>query len=385
MVKRPPTGTIPDAPGSYQFKDAQGRVIYVGKASSLRQRLSNYFGDPRGMHQRTAQMVATADTVEWTTVRNEVEALMLEYSLDQGAQPAVQRPPARRQELPVPRRHRRRAVAAGAGHARPQAQGHAVLRPVRPRLRHPRHARRAAALVPDPHVQPGEVPPARAPRPAVPAVPHREVHRPVRRRDRGDALPPAGHRAVRLPRGRHRADRQAPRGRDARRGDGAGVREGGPPARPPADRAAGDRAPADGRRHVTRTSTSSASPATSWRRRCRCSTCARAGSSGARGWCVDKVEDLTPGGLVSRILENLYGEDPPQGVPKQVLVPGRARRRGDVRGVAGAAPGVAGAGARARSGATSGRCWRRSRATPRRSSPATACAGRATTTRAAGR
>src|SRR5215218_4713451 len=81
MVKRPPTGTIPDAPGSYQFKDAAGRVIYVGKASSLRQRLSNYFQDPRNMHIRTAQMVATAETVEWIEVRNEVEALMLEYSL----------------------------------------------------------------------------------------------------------------------------------------------------------------------------------------------------------------------------------------------------------------------------------------------------------------
>jgi excinuclease ABC subunit C len=81
MVKRPPTGTIPDAPGSYQFKDAAGRVIYVGKASSLRQRLSNYFQDPRNMHVRTAQMVATAETVEWIEVRNEVEALMLEYSL----------------------------------------------------------------------------------------------------------------------------------------------------------------------------------------------------------------------------------------------------------------------------------------------------------------
>ena len=81
MVKRPPAGTIPDAPGSYQFKDAQGRVIYVGKAASLRQRLSNYFQSPRNMHARTAQMVATAESVEWTTVRNEVEALMLEYSL----------------------------------------------------------------------------------------------------------------------------------------------------------------------------------------------------------------------------------------------------------------------------------------------------------------
>jgi excinuclease ABC subunit C len=81
MVARPPAGTIPDAPGSYQFKDAQGRVIYVGKASSLRQRLSNYFQDPRNLHARTAQMVATAESVEWIEVRNEVEALMLEYSL----------------------------------------------------------------------------------------------------------------------------------------------------------------------------------------------------------------------------------------------------------------------------------------------------------------
>ena len=81
MVQRPPSGTIPEQPGSYQFKDVNGRVIYVGKASNLRQRLSNYFQSPRNMHPRTAQMVATAESVEWTIVRNEVEALMLEYSL----------------------------------------------------------------------------------------------------------------------------------------------------------------------------------------------------------------------------------------------------------------------------------------------------------------
>src|SRR5215207_3494229 len=80
-VQRPPTGMIPDAPGSYQFKDANGRVVYVGKASSLRQRLSNYFQDPRNLHPRTAQMVATAESVEWIEVRNEVEALMLEWTL----------------------------------------------------------------------------------------------------------------------------------------------------------------------------------------------------------------------------------------------------------------------------------------------------------------
>ena len=81
MVSRPPAGSIPDTPGSYQFKDADGRVIYVGKASSLRSRLSNYFQSPAGMHPRTAQMVATAETVEWIQVNNDVEALMLEYNL----------------------------------------------------------------------------------------------------------------------------------------------------------------------------------------------------------------------------------------------------------------------------------------------------------------
>ena len=87
MVQRPPAGTIPDEPGSYQFKDAHGRVIYVGKAKSLRQRLSNYFQDPVHLAPRTAQMVATAETVEWIQVRNELEALMLEYSLIKQHQP----------------------------------------------------------------------------------------------------------------------------------------------------------------------------------------------------------------------------------------------------------------------------------------------------------
>lgn len=79
MLQRP--SSIPDTPGSYMFKDAHGRIIYVGKASSLRQRLSSYFLDPAQMHPRTAQMVATAASVEWVTVRNEVEALILEYNL----------------------------------------------------------------------------------------------------------------------------------------------------------------------------------------------------------------------------------------------------------------------------------------------------------------
>jgi len=80
-MDRPEPGTIPDTPGSYQFKDSEGRIIYVGKAKSLRQRISNYFQNPRNLHPRTAHMVVTAQSVEWIQVRNEVEALMLEYSL----------------------------------------------------------------------------------------------------------------------------------------------------------------------------------------------------------------------------------------------------------------------------------------------------------------
>ena len=80
---RPRSGDIPAAPGVYRWLDADGRVLYVGKAKSLRQRLSNYFADPRSLAPRTAQMVQTAETVEWIQVRNEVEALMLEYALIQ--------------------------------------------------------------------------------------------------------------------------------------------------------------------------------------------------------------------------------------------------------------------------------------------------------------
>ena len=78
---RRPDGNIPVTPGSYQFRDAQGRVIYVGKAINLRSRVSSYFADPATLHPRTASMMSFADKVEWIEVRNEVEALLLEYAL----------------------------------------------------------------------------------------------------------------------------------------------------------------------------------------------------------------------------------------------------------------------------------------------------------------
>jgi len=111
-VEKPVPSTIPDTPGSYQFKDAQGRILYVGKAKSLRSRVMSYFGT--GLGERTRQMVMAADTVEWIGVRNEVEALFLEFNLIQ--------------------KHRPR-----------QAQGRPLLRPVRARRRDLRDAGPAVA------------------------------------------------------------------------------------------------------------------------------------------------------------------------------------------------------------------------------------------------
>lgn len=77
---RPAPGTIPVEPGVYKFRDVHGRVVYVGKAKSLRSRLNSYFADVYSLHPRTRQMVTTAAGVEWTVVSTEVEALQLEYN-----------------------------------------------------------------------------------------------------------------------------------------------------------------------------------------------------------------------------------------------------------------------------------------------------------------
>ena len=232
MVQRPPTGTIPDTPGSYQFKDALGRVIYVGKASSLRQRLSNYFQDPRNMHPRTAQMVATAESVEWIEVRNEVEALMLEYSLIKQHRPRFNIRLRDDKSYPFlavtldeqyPRalvmRGRKRK---GTKYFGPYAHAYAIRDTLDLLLR----------SFPIRTCSPGKFNEhQRLGRPCL-LVPHREVQRPVRRRDRGARVPAVGHRAVRLPRRRHRPDRQAARCGDEVGGSRPGVRARGARARP---------------------------------------------------------------------------------------------------------------------------------------------------------
>jgi len=77
---RPKAGEIPTQPGVYRFRDAGSRVLYVGKANSLRARLSNYFQPLASLHERTRRMVLAAASVEWTVVGSEFEALQLEYT-----------------------------------------------------------------------------------------------------------------------------------------------------------------------------------------------------------------------------------------------------------------------------------------------------------------
>lgn len=84
-VPRPEASTVPDAPGVYLFRDADGRVIYVGKARSLRRRLANYWSRP--LHPRTEAMMAAAESVDWIVASTEVDALMLEYNLIKEHQP----------------------------------------------------------------------------------------------------------------------------------------------------------------------------------------------------------------------------------------------------------------------------------------------------------
>jgi excinuclease ABC subunit C len=320
MVARPPAGTIPDAPGSYQFKDAQGRVIYVGKASSLRQRLSNYFQDPRNLHARTAQMVATAESVEWIEVRNEVEALMLEYSLIKQHRPRFNIRLRDDKSYPFlavtldeqfPRalvmRGRKRK---GTRYFGPYAHAYAIretldlllrsfpIRTCSPSKFNQHHRLGRPCLLF--HIEKCSGPCVGE----IEEMPYRQLVRElcefldgdtddiVRRLDtdmRSAAKELEFERAARLrdrlasvQRAIEKQQMVAERSEDL---DVIGL--------------ADDELEASVQVFFVR----------------------KGRVVGRKGFIVDKVEDLTAGELVDRILENLYGDEPPLGVPKQVLVP----------------------------------------------------------------
>jgi excinuclease ABC subunit C len=320
MIKRPPAGTIPEEPGSYQFKDKHGRVIYVGKASNLRQRLSNYFGNPRHMHARTSQMVQVAESVEWTIVRNEVEALMLEHSLIKQHDPRFNVRLRDDKSYPflavttgeewpraqVMRGHKRK----GTRYFGPYAHAYAIRETLDLLLRsfpvrtctegkfkeHERLGRPCLLF----HIEKCSGPCVGE----IDEMPYRqlvtelcqfldgdtdeivdrleadmksaatslEFEQAARLRDRLDAV----HKAI------AKQQMVAEKDEDI---DVIGIAE--------------DELEASVQMFYVR----------------------KGRVVGRKGFVLDKVEDLTPGGLINRILENLYGEEPVLGVPKQVLVP----------------------------------------------------------------
>jgi excinuclease ABC subunit C len=320
MIQRPPAGTIPDAPGSYQFKDAQGRVIYVGKAASLRHRLANYFGDPRNMPSRTAQMVEMAESVEWTTVRNEVEALMLEWSLikehrprfnvrlrDDKSYPFLAVTVDEEWPRAVVMRGRKRK---GVRYFGPYGHAYAIrdtldelLRsfPIRTcspaKFRQHERLGRPCLLY---HIEKCSGPCVGD----IEAEPYRQLVDEL-----CDFLDGDTDTIVR------RLEAEMGEAADALEFERAArVRD-----RLAAVRRAIERQQmvADRREDLDVIGIADdeleASVQVFFVRKGRV--------VGRKGFMLDKVEDLTPGGLVNRILEALYGEDPPQGVPKQVLVP----------------------------------------------------------------
>ncbi len=320
MVARPPTGTIPESPGSYQFKDKDGRVIYVGKASSLRQRLSNYFQDPRNMHPRTAQMVATATSVEWIEVRNEVEALMLEYSLikqhrprfnvrlrDDKSYPFL----AVTEDEQFPRamvmRGRKRK---GTRYFGPYAHAYAIrdtldlllrsfpIRTCSPGKFNEHHRLGRPCLLF--HIEKCSGPCVGE----IEEMPYRQLVQELCDFLDGDT----DEIVKRLESEMAAAAKELEYERAAR------VR----------DRLLAVRRAIEKQRMVAERSEDidvvgiadddlEAAVQVFFVRKGRV--------VGRKGFVLDKVEELTPGGLVDRILEELYGDDPPAGVPKQVLVP----------------------------------------------------------------
>ena len=315
-MKRPPAGTIPDAPGSYQFKDAHGRVIYVGKASSLRQRLSNYFQAPHNLHPRTAPDGRDRGDGRVDDVRNEVEALMLEYSLIKQHRPRFNVRLRDDKSYPFlavtvdeqwPRalvmRGRKRK---GTRYFGPYAHAYAIrdtldllLRSFPIRTCSPakfnQHQRlgRPCLLF---HIEKCAGPCVGE----IEEMPYRAARR----------------RAVRLPRRRHRRDRQAARGGDAARRRRELEFERAARLR---DRLIAVRKAIAKQQMVADRNEDidvigiaeddlEAAVQVFYVRKGRV--------VGRKGFVLDKVEELTPGGLVDRILEAMYGDEPPTGVPE---------------------------------------------------------------------
>ncbi len=226
---RPKAGEIPTSPGVYRFRDATGRVLYVGKAKSLRARLSNYFAPLHTLHERTRRMVLTAASVEWTVVGNEFEALQLEFTWIKEFDPPFNVQYRDDKSYPylaitlhddVPRvLVTRNTKIAGARYFGPVPEG----------VVDPRDRRHAAQGVPHAQLHRHDLQAGAADRASMPPRRHRQVRRPLRRPDQPGG--PQGHRPrLRLVHGRKRfAVRRPARAQENAASAEQGLR-GGPPA-----------------------------------------------------------------------------------------------------------------------------------------------------------
>ena len=375
-------------PGGLPVPRQDGRVIYVGKAKSLRPRLSSYFQDIHALHPRTATMVRTGASVEWTVVATEVEALQLEYSWIKEFDPRFNVKYRDDKSYPFLAVTARRGVPAAAGDARREAQGRPLLRAVRPRLGDPRDPRPAAAGLPGAHL----LAPACSSAPARSAGPAcSATSTSARRRASAGSTPRSTGRSSRTSatswparptRSCERLEREMQRG--VRR---ARLRAGGPAARRPrrARRALEKQAVvlADG------TDADVVALAEDQLEAAVQVFHVRGGRvRGQRGWVVEKVEDVTPADLVEHLLQQVYGERGRAATTGPARGAGARRCRADAEALAdwlsrparqpGRPPGAA---ARRQAGADGDR----RAATPSRRWPCTSWRGPATSPRAARR
>ncbi len=224
----------------YLFRDARGKVLYVGKAKSIRKRVASHFSNPSTRGGHGPRRPDRPDRGAGGAHRRRGAARGAE--LHQAVQAALQHPPARRQVVPVHRDQPRRGLPAGVLHARAP--------PARPRLLRPVQQRQAGALDARGARQGVHVPLLRGPearaaqRLAVPRLLHQALRGPVRRLCQQGGLPPRDRRRDRLPVRPLPRDRARARGVDARGGRRAALRGRRPGAQPAARRALAARAPA---------------------------------------------------------------------------------------------------------------------------------------------
>ncbi|MFC7467521.1 excinuclease ABC subunit UvrC [Actinomadura keratinilytica] len=316
---RPKPGQIPDSPGVYRFRDDHRRVIYVGKAKSLRQRLSSYFQDLAGLHPRTRTMVTTASSVEWTVVSTEVEALQLEYTWIKEFDPRFNVKYRDDKSYPYLAVTMNEEFPASRSCAARRRRG-AVLRPVRPRLGYPRHRRPAAAGLPRPHLLGRRLQERRPHRPPLPAGLHRQVRRPCVGR-----ISPEDHRdlaeefcdfmAGRTGAYLRRLERQMQEAAEEMEYERAGrLRDDIEALRRAMEKSAVVLADATDADLIAVAEDELEAAVQIFH--------VRGGRvRGQRGWVTDKVEAVDTAGLVGHALQQLYGEERGEGVPKEVLVP----------------------------------------------------------------